>query len=123
MKLQLDQNDGRNVFTAYGEGYVSVNAVRHTTNVLVLPDRLLPEWTHAAFDTLSVADFEILAALDSEIILLGTGNQIRFPHPELLRPLMQVRKGIEVMDIQAACRTYNVLIGEGRKAAAALIFS
>jgi uncharacterized protein len=123
MKLQLAQTEGQNVFTAYGEGYVSVNAVRYGNNLVTLAYQLIPEWTPATFETLSIADFELLAALDAEIILLGTGNQLRFPRPELLRPLIAAQKGLEVMDIRAACRTYNVLISEGRKAAAALIFS
>lgn len=122
MKLQIAPTEGQNTVTAYGEGYVSVNAVRHSDNLVVLPDRLIAGWTQASFETLSVADFELLAALDSEIILLGTGNQLRFPRPELLQPLVKAQKGIEVMDIQAACRTYNVLISEGRRAAAALLF-
>lgn len=123
MKLKLAQSEGQNAFTAYGEGYVSVNAVRHVSNIVVLPDRLITDWTQADFDTLGVADFELLADLDTEIVLLGTGNQLRFPRPELLQPLIRAQKGLEVMDIQAACRTYNVLIGEGRKVAAALVFS
>lgn len=122
MKLQLVQMEGQNAFTAYGEGYVSVNAIRHTSNLVVLPDRLIPDWTQAGFATLKVTDFELLASLDAEIILLGTGKQLRFPRPELLRPLIQAQKGLEVMDIQAACRTYNVLVSEGRKVAAGLIF-
>jgi uncharacterized protein len=123
MKLKLAQTEGQNAFTAYGEGYVSVNAIRHSSNLIVLPDRLITDWTQASFETLRVSDFELLAALDCEILLLGTGNQLRFPRSELLRPLVQAQKGLEVMDIHAACRTYNVLIGEGRKVAAALIFS
>ncbi len=122
MKLQLVQNEGRNAFTAYGEDYVSVNAIRYSSNLVVLPDRLIPNWTQASFATLNVTDFKLLASLDAEIILLGTGNQLRFPRPELLRPLIQAQKGLEVMDIQAACRTYNVLVSEGRKVAAGLIF-
>jgi len=122
MKLQLVQLVGQNAFTAYGEDYVSVNAIRHSSNLVVLPDRLIPDWTQASFATLNITDFELLASLDAEIILLGTGNQLRFPRPELLRPLIQAQKGLEVMDIQAACRTYNVLVSEGRKVAAGLIF-
>lgn len=123
MKLQLAQTEGWNAFTAYGDGYVSVNAVRHTGNLVVLPYRLIEGWTTANFDTLAHADFDFLAALDAEIILLGTGNLLKFPRPELLQPLMQARKGLEVMDIRAVCRTYNVLAGEKRKVAAALLFS
>jgi uncharacterized protein len=123
MKLKLAQSEDQNRFTAYGDGYVSVNAVRHVSNLVVLPDRLIVDWTPASFATLSPFDFERLAALDSEIILLGTGQQLRFPRPELMQALIKAQKGLEVMDIAAACRTYNVLIGEGRKVAAALIFA
>ena len=123
MKLQAAQHIGQNTFTGYGEGYVSVNTVRYTNNLIVLPDQLIPDWTVASFDALGLADFEFLATLDTEIILFGTGKQLRFPRPELMRPLIAVQKGLEVMDIHAACRTYNVLINEGRKVAAALIFS
>ena len=121
MKLQLERSDGLNTFTAYGEGYVSVNGVRHHRNLAVLPDRLLPDWTQATFATLRVADFELLASLDAEIVLLGTGRQLQFPSPELLRPLVRAQKGLEVMDVPAACRTYNILIGEGRKVAVGLL--
>ena len=123
MKLQAAQHIGQNTFTGYGEGYVSVNTVRYTNNLIVLPDQLIPDWTVASFDALGLADFELLATLNTEIILFGTGKQLRFPRPELMRPLIAVQKGLEVMDIHAACRTYNVLINEGRKVAAALIFS
>jgi len=123
MKLQPAQTDGLNTFTAYGEGYVSVNGIRHNYNIIVLPSRLIPEWTQADFDSLSIADFELLAGIDAEIILLGTGNKLRFPRPELMRPLAQAQKGLEVMDLQAACRTYNILVGEGRKVAAGLLLA
>lgn len=122
MKLQIAQTGGLNTFTAYGEGYVSVNFVRHSCNVVVLPSRIIAEWTQAQFETLSAADFEVLASTDAEIILLGTGNALRFPRPELLRPLLPAQKGLEVMGVRAACRTYNILVSEGRKVAAALIF-
>lgn len=123
MKLQATQAEGQNIFTAYGEGYVSVNSVRYTNNLLVLPDRLITDWTTATFDKLDVTDLELLVALETEIVILGTGNRLRFPRPELLRPFIQAQKGLEVMDVQAACRTYNVLISEGRQVAAGLIFS
>ncbi|HRD93637.1 MAG TPA: Mth938-like domain-containing protein [Accumulibacter sp.] len=121
MKLQLEKSDGLNTFTAYGDGYVSVNGIRHSCNLAVLPERLIPDWTLATFETLSVGDFELLASLDAEIVLLGTGTLLRFPSPDLLRPLVRAQKGLEVMDLPAACRTYNVLMGEGRKVAVGLL--
>jgi uncharacterized protein len=123
MKLQVAATEGQNAFTAYGDGYVSVNAVRYTSNVLVLPDRVIPEWSPSTLATMTVADFALLAGLDADIIILGTGKVATFPAPALRRPFIEKQKGLEVMDIQAACRTYNVLISEGRKVAAGLIFS
>ena len=123
MKLQAAQDIGQNTFTGYGEGYVNVNGLRYSSNLIVLPDRLIPDWTLAGFDALRPDDFETLAALDTEIILLGTGTQLRFPAPELMQALIRKQRSLEPMDIHAVCRTYNVLINEGRKVAAALIFS
>lgn len=123
MKLQIAQTEGQNTVTAYGKDYVSVNAVRHTQNIIVMPDRIIPAWAVSTSAAMVLADFELLASLETEIILLGTGNALRFPPPEFMRPLIEARKGLEVMDMQAACRTYNVLISEGRKVAAALLLA
>ena len=121
MKLQAAQTDGQNIFTAYGDGYVSINATRYHGNLITLPDRVISDWMQTSFDDLKLADFEQLAALPCEVILLGTGREPRFPRPELLQPLIKVQKGLEVMSVDAACRTYNLLINEGRRVAAALI--
>lgn len=121
MKLHLSNADGLNTFTGYGEDHVDVNGRRHTASVLVLPALLQSNWTDASFETLSEADFAKLAGLDVEIVLLGTGKTLRFPPPALMQPLMAARIGLEVMDTHAACRTYNILVAEGRKVAAAIL--
>ncbi|MEF8728290.1 MAG: Mth938-like domain-containing protein [Accumulibacter sp.] len=123
MKLQSTRTGNLNTFTAYGEDHVVVNGIRHACNLAVLPDRLLPDWTRARFETLSIADFELLAGLDADIVLLGTGKRLRFPRPELLQPLIRAQRGLEVMDLAAACRTYNLLVGEGRRVAAGLLLA
>jgi uncharacterized protein len=121
LKLHRSVTVGVNVFTAYGEGYVMVNGERHVSNLIVLPDRLLP-WGAASFAALSAEDFAPLADLGLELVLLGTGPRLRFPPPSLTRALAEARVGLEVMDLQAACRTYNILVAEERKVAAALLF-
>ena len=72
-----------------------------------------------------VTEFEgslgALAGLGADIILLGTGDRLRFPHPSVLRALTEARIGVEVMDVRAACRTYNILLAEERQVAAALL--
>jgi uncharacterized protein len=121
LKFHLDPQSSLNAFTGYGAGYVQVNNTRYERNLVVLPESILDAWTATSFEALRAADFAPLAALGLEIVLLGTGDRIRFPRPELLRPLIDARVGVEVMDTRAACRTYNILMGEGRKVAAALI--
>ncbi len=123
MKLRLDDISGINVFTGYGEGYVMVNKQRHERNLVVLRDRLLTSWPPAGFDDLNAQHFALIAELEPEIVLLGTGNRLRFPSAELTRALIEARIGLEVMDFQAACRTYNFLAAEERKVAAALLFN
>jgi uncharacterized protein len=111
-----------NAFTGYGDGYVLVNGERHSASVIVLPERVLP-WSAAGFDALEAQDFAGLAAMALEVVLLGTGPRLRFPHPRITQSLAAARIGLEVMDVQAACRTYNILMAEERKVAAALLFA
>lgn len=122
MKLHLAAATTENRFTGYGPGFVMVNNVRHEQNIIVLPGRLMP-WDVAAFEALSGRDFEFLANLAPEIVLLGTGSDLRFPHPALSQSLANAGIGLEVMNTPAACRTYNILMAEGRKVAAALLLN
>jgi uncharacterized protein len=121
LKLHLAGASGLNSFNGYGAGFVVVNGTRYERSVVVLPDRIIPDWSAASFGALAPADFAPLAGLPLEIVLLGTGATLRFPRPEVIRPLIDARIGVEVMDVAAACRTYNILVGEARKVAAALI--
>jgi len=123
LKLHLTNISGVNLFTGYGEGYVMVNRERHERNLVVLRDQLVTEWQPAGFDDLTAEHFALLVELKPEIVLLGTGARLRFPRPELTRALIEARIGLEVMDIRAACRTYNFLAAEERRVAAALLFS
>jgi uncharacterized protein len=121
MKLHASTPSGVQLVTAYGDDYVVVNGVRHEESVVLLPSRVV-EWGGHAFDKLTKEDFGFLGSLDAEIVLLGTGARQRFPHPRLTGALTQARIGLEVMDVQAACRTYNILVAEERRVAAALLF-
>ncbi len=121
MKLHVTGPIGLNAFTGYGEDYVLVNGERHASSVIVLPERVLP-WAVADFASLEASHFEMLSAMPLEVVLLGTGSTLRFPHPRLTQALTAAQVGVEVMDLQAACRTFNILVAENRKVAAALVF-
>ena len=122
MKLHASPASTLNTFSGYGEGYVLVNGERHERNLIVMPEQLLP-WSAASFDALKEEDFQALLELGIDILLLGTGPKQRFPHPRLTRALAAKRIGVEAMDLQAACRTYNILMAEERRVAAALLFT
>ena len=122
MKLHLSNPAGLNLFTAYGDDYVAVNKENHSKNLIVLPESIIFEWSTATADTLAEADMQKLLELGIEIILLGTGRRQRFPPGALMRPFAPAGIGLEIMDLQAACRTYNILAAEVRKLAAALLF-
>ncbi|HKW39600.1 MAG TPA: Mth938-like domain-containing protein [Burkholderiales bacterium] len=123
MKLHLEPAGARNTFTGYGEGYVMVNGERFERSVVVLPERILADWPPRSFDALAPEHLSALEGLGCEILLLGTGALLRFPRSEIIAPLVRTGVGVEVMDLQAACRTYNILMAEGRKVAAALLFA
>jgi len=99
-----------------------VNGERHTASVLVQPEHIEP-WPVADFAALAEAHFARVAELRPEVVLLGTGSRLRFPRSGLTAPLARARIGFEVMDLQAACRTYNILMAEERKVLAALLFA
>jgi uncharacterized protein len=121
VKLHRESATSLNTFTGYGEGYVKVNDERFEKSVVVLPERVIADWAPASFDALTADHLALLVDLEREIILLGTGSRLRFPRPEILKPLIRAGIGVEVMDVQAACRTYNILMAEERKIAAALV--
>ena len=122
MKFHLSTAAG-NLFTGHGAGYVKVGAIEYRESLIVTPERIVNGWGSAGFDALTEADFATLAGLAPEIVLLGTGKTMRFPHPRLTRPLIDARIGLEVMDTPAACRTFNILAAEGRKVAAAILLT
>jgi uncharacterized protein len=122
MKLHLEQHGVQNTVTGYGDGYIEINRQRYEASLVLLPDRIAPDWIRGGFAALTETDLRRLLDFRPELVLLGTGARQRFPQPALLRPLIEARIGFEVMDLQAACRTYNILMGEGRRVAAALLF-
>jgi uncharacterized protein len=120
MKFHL-QAPMANVVTGCGPGWLRVGATEYRENVVLTPGEVIPGFAPGGFDALTDADFARVLETSPEIVLLGTGASQRFPHPRVTRPLIDARVGLEVMDTRAACRTYNILVAEGRAVAAALL--
>ena len=122
MKLQADRMEGQNAISRHGPAGIIVNGAEFRESVVVPWKGQVAAWGVASFETLSAEHFEVLADLAPELVIFGSGSRLRFAKPALLRPLMARRIGFETMDTAAACRTYNVLLAEGRAVAAALLF-
>lgn len=124
MKFHLTQPEGLNLFTGYGDDYVIINHERHALqSLLVTPNQILDDWQVTDFNALQPHHFEAFIAQQPEIALLGTGALLRFPHPRLSAALTNAGIGLEVMDTKAACRTYNILVAEGRRVVVGLILA
>ena len=122
MKLQADRIEGQNAIARHGPDGVIVNGVAYRQSVIVPWRGALQPWEVDSFDALTEAHFEALLASEPELVIFGSGARLRFVKPALLKPLIGQRIGVETMDTAAACRTYNVLLAEGRSVLVALLF-
>lgn len=144
LKLSNDTNPLLNTVTAYGDGYIEVNRARFEHAVAFGPEGEIGHWPVASADEITTellrqaaglrqAATDPMAFLDAdessairppnapEVLLVGTGPRQRFLHPSILQPLFRIGIGVETMDTQAAARTYNILMAEGRRVVVALL--
>jgi uncharacterized protein len=108
---------------AYGPGWVQVADERLTSSVVISSAGARFDWQCARFEDLTSDHFDELAKLQPELVIFGSGTRLRFPPAALTRALIEQQIGMETMDTQAACRTYNVLAGEGRVVVVALLMA
>lgn len=121
MKFQPDHLDGMNAITRHESGRVWVQQTPFEHSILIPWTGSVQEWPARNLADLTAKHFEQLLPLTPELVLFGSGAQHAFVHPSLYKELIAKRIGLETMDTAAACRTYNVLISEGRKVVAALL--
>ena len=123
MKFVLDRPDTTYVVRGYAPGRLRIGERELLRSVIVSAHTLVDDWRPQSIGELTAADLEPLVALRPQVLLLGSGARQVFPPRELLAVLYDARIGFEVMDTGAACRTYNVLVGEGRDVTAALLIA
>ncbi len=121
MKLQLDSGDSKFAITSYGVGQVVVREERITRACIIGPTGIVRDWGPRDVQDMMPRHMEAILALDPEVILLGTGARQMFPASHVMEPLRSGQVGLEVMDTGAACRTYNILLAEGRRIVAGLL--
>jgi uncharacterized protein len=121
VKFQPDHLDGVNTIARHDRASVWVASRQHTGSVLVPWIGEVRTWAPRAFDELTPAHFDRILELQPELVIFGSGERIRFVAAPMIRGLIERRIGFEAMDTAAACRTFNVLVSEGRSVVAALL--
>ena len=119
MKLQPDRSDSLAI-TAYTESWIAINGIRFTHHLLIDSSGLIRPWPCKNLSDIQASHLDLLSPANAEIILLGCGSKQLFAPPVLLGAFISKRMGLETMDTAAACRTFNILAGEGRRVAAIL---
>lgn len=121
MKLHATPTQQYQTITGYEDDWIEINAHRFDHSLIVLPEVAPVRWPVDSFESLQSSEFATIDAHAPDLLILGTGRRQRFASPTLVAALLSKQIGVECMDNQAACRTYNILMAEGRKVALALI--
>ncbi len=123
MKIHLDAGNGRYMVRGYEPGRLHIDDQIYEHSLILMPERLSADWRPRHFGELDAPSLAELAQWHPEIVILGTGSALRFPPEAWLAPFLASQVGVECMDTGAACRTYNLLMSEGRSVVAGLLLA
>ncbi len=121
MKFTLDARSDIHLIRGYGPGEVRIGDIVQHAPCIVTAQQLVLDWPARSVATLAPEDLEPIFALTPDVVLLGTGPKQTFPASAIRQAFAARRIGLEVMDLGAACRTYNILVQEERRVAAVLL--
>jgi len=123
MSLTQDFTEASFMITGVQPGCVMINNKAYSQSLVVSSDKLMIPWKVTHVDQLNENNLAAIFKAQPEIVLIGTGDQLILPEPKILALFAQQKIGLETMSTSAVCRTYGILVAEGRKASAAIIFS
>ena len=123
MKFTLDSASGVNLVRSYARGELIIGERTVRASCIVSAESLIVDWPAESAAALVAADLEPIFELAPQIVLLGTGARLEFPSAKIRSAFATRGIGLEVMDLGAACRTFNVLVQEERRTVAALILA
>jgi len=121
MKFAQDSQDEGYVITAYDDNSVSINGKPFSQSLIVSTTQLNDDWNLTSIESLQTSHIEQILTLKPELIIIGTGARLIFPSVEAYAAIIQQGIGVDFMDTGAACRTYNILMSEGRDVVAGLV--
>lgn len=116
-----ESDSGGHRIEAYGCEGIRVAGRTLTTGLILTPEQLIEDWGPREVSALDAGHLRPLIELKPELVVLGTGATQVFPEPSVYLAILELGIGFEIMDTGAACRTYNILMAEGRRVAAALL--
>ena len=120
MKFTQQLPSGINLIRRYGADFIVIGEREIRSSCLVTANSIEP-WSHGSVAELRVEHLGALFALAPEVVVLSTGAKQLFPRAALRAEFATRGIGLEVMEVGAACRTYNVLVGEERRVLAAVL--
>lgn len=118
MKFAEDLNDAQYKITGYNDQGIFINGRLFQSSVILSPFNIVDAWEPELYSQLEAKHISSLYDLKPEVIILGTGKKQAFPSREVLHALTKMKVGFEIMDTQAACRTFNIIMAEGRNVVA-----
>ena len=121
MKFAEDNQDEGYVITAYDSTNIVINGRSFTQSLIIAGDQMHDSWGVDSISALTNEHVDTILSFKPELILIGTGDKLTFPTVEAYAPIISAGIGVDFMDTGAACRTYNILMGEGRGVVAGLI--
>ncbi len=121
MKLSEDYSAGTYIIRSYTDNKIEVNNETYEQSLVISNNRLITDWGIETIDQLTHSHWLALIERKPEVILMGTGSKLVFPHPSTYAPAIKQGIGVEFMDSGAACRTYNILLSEDRFVIAGII--
>jgi len=121
MNFSQDTDELATHIHSYKDDYLVINQTKYDCHCQIHQSGLVEPWQPGDLEQLKLADFDKILNCQPDVLILGTGKSLKFPANELRHQFLQHNIGLEVMDTGAACRTYNVLLSEGRNVAAAIL--
>ena len=121
MKFAQDSQEDGYVITAYDSSSITINGKMFSQSLVVANTQLNENWDIASIELLTPGHIDLVLSFKPELILIGTGSKLTFPTIEVYAGIIERGIGVDFMDTGAACRTYNILMSEGRDVVAGLI--
>jgi uncharacterized protein len=121
MKFAQDSQEDGYVITAYGNDTISVNGKTFSQSLILANTQFSDSWDVSAIEQLAADHIDEVLSFNPELIIIGTGSKLIFPAVEIYAAIIKHGIGVDFMDTHAACRTYNILMSEGRGVVAGLI--